>query len=204
MLLLDVTRCRRLETMGGVVEDHPAQFQFRDRSECSRPRWTTDRRDATSAGERELLPAMLAHRFSSAGFRPCGRHAARAGAVQIHANGILSVTSRELRTESVIPRGQAVYGLTAPNLTDAARIVRHAEADFAARLLTNARNGRKTVILRREVAAIAIVRELAPTSWLRRTRTICRLAGSSGVNGPIANGSSETHALNEATPTWPR
>src|SRR4030081_3940514 len=101
-------------------------------------------------GERELV----ADNRSLARFKLRGIPAMPAGMprvqvqFQIDANGILSVTAREVRTD-LEPRieGKRSYGLTDEQvermLLDS---FEHAEADFAARLIIDARNEAETVI----------------------------------------------------------
>ena len=101
-------------------------------------------------GERELVPdnRSLA-RFKLRGIPPMPAGMPRVQVqFQIDANGILSVTARELRTdvEQTI-EVKPSYGLTDDEvermLLDS---FEHAEADFAARLLIDARNEAETVI----------------------------------------------------------
>jgi molecular chaperone DnaK (HSP70) len=71
---------------------------------------------------------------------------------QIDANGILSVSARELRTaiEQTI-EVKPSYGLTEGEVEQMLiESFKHAEADFAARLLIEARNEAETVILATE------------------------------------------------------
>src|SRR4029077_5355577 len=105
-------------------------------------------------GERELVTdnRSLA-RFRRRGIPPMPAGMARVQVTfQIDANGILSVTARELRTdvEQTI-EVKPSYGLTDEEvermLLDS---FEHAEADFAARLLIDARNDAETVIVATE------------------------------------------------------
>ena len=126
---------------------------------------------------------------------------------QIDANGILSVTARELRTdvEQTI-EVKPSYGLTDEEvermLLDS---FEHAEADFAARLLIDARNEAETVITGdREVAAIAGVRRASRRpSW--RPASTKRIESALAELKAVLNGADreaiqqKTHALNDAT-----
>jgi len=126
-------------------------------------------------GERELVAdnRSLA-RFKLRGIppMPAGCRACRLQ-FQIDANGILSVTARELRTdiEQTI-EVKPSYGLTDDEvermLLDS---FEHAEADFAARLLIEARNEAETVIHATEKSLRApIFAELAKTELARGER----------------------------------
>jgi molecular chaperone DnaK (HSP70) len=125
---------------------------------------------------------------------------------QIDANGILSVTARELRTdvEQTI-EVKPSYGLTDDQvermLLDS---FENAEADFEARLLIEARNEAETVIRATEkslrspdFAAIANT-DLTPGE---RDRIDAALTDLKGVlNGPDREAiKRKTHTLNEAT-----
>jgi len=92
---------------------------------------------------------------------------------QIDANGILSVTARELRTdiEQTI-EVKPSYGLTDDEVEPyAARLLRAREADFAARLLIEARNeAEKRHSCDREIAPGPDFAELAKTELARGER----------------------------------
>jgi molecular chaperone DnaK (HSP70) len=125
---------------------------------------------------------------------------------QIDANGILSVTAHELRTdvEQTI-EVKPSYGLTDEEvermLLDS---FEHAEADFAARLLIDAKNEAETVIQATEKSLRSpdfdkIARsELAPDE---RGKIAAALADLKGVLGSDNREviQEKTHALNHAT-----
>ena len=159
-------------------------------------------------GERELVAdnRSLA-RFKLRGIPPMPAGMPRVQVqFQIDANGILSVTARELRTdvEQTI-EVKPSYGLTDEQveqmLLDS---FEHAEADFAARLLIEARNEAEAVIqateksLRAPDFADVAQRELAPGE---RDRIDAALADLKAVvNAPDRDTiQQKTHALNEAT-----
>jgi Fe-S protein assembly chaperone HscA len=159
MLLLDVTPLSLgIETMGGVV----SKIILRNSTipATGSEMFTTGVDNQTAVdihvlqGERELV----ADNRSLARFRLRGIPAMPAGMprVQVHfqidANGILSVTAAELRTaveQSIEVKPS--YGLTDEQvermLIDS---FEHAEADFAARLLIEARNEAESVIMATE------------------------------------------------------
>src|SRR5262249_3066129 len=125
---------------------------------------------------------------------------------QIDANGILSVTARELRTEVEQSIGvKPSYGLTDEEvermLLDS---FEHAEADFAARLLIEARNEAETVVqateksLRAPEFADIASAELATGE---RERIEAALADLRGVLASPDQDriQQKTHALNDAT-----
>jgi len=155
MLLLDVTPLSLgIETMGGVV----SKIIMRNSTipASGSEMFTTAVDSQTSVdihvlqGERELV----ADNRSLARFKLRGIPAMPAGMArvqvqfQIDANGILSVTARELRTdvEQTI-EVKPSYGLTDEEvermLLDS---FEHAEADFEARMLIEARNEAESVI----------------------------------------------------------
>ena len=125
---------------------------------------------------------------------------------QIDANGILSVTARELRTniEQAI-EVKPSYGLTDDQveqmLLDS---FEHAEADFAARLLIEARNEAETVVLATEKSLRApefaeLARaELTPSEHARILDALADLkAVIDHADREIIH--EKTHALNDAT-----
>jgi molecular chaperone DnaK (HSP70) len=125
---------------------------------------------------------------------------------QIDANGILSVTARELRTEvEQTIEVKPSYGLTDEQveqmLLDS---FEHAEADFAARLLIEARNEAESVIaateksLRSPDFAAIEKSDLAPGE---RQRIESVLAGLKMVLNSNDRETIQkwTHALNDAT-----
>ena len=199
MLLLDVTPLSLgIETIGGVgVEDHPAQL---DHPGTGSEKFTTGVDSQTDVdihvvqGERELVDdnRSLA-RFKLRGIPPMPAGLPRIQ-VQflIDANGILSVSAREQRTdkEQTI-EVKPTYGLTDEEvermLLDS---FENAEAEFAARLLIEAQNEAETVDARhREVAALdRDRRDPAERSAAgERKRIEQALAGlKAGMNGPTA------------------
>ncbi|HZR26659.1 MAG TPA: Fe-S protein assembly chaperone HscA [Vicinamibacterales bacterium] len=155
MLLLDVTPLSLgIETMGGVVSKIIMRNSTIPASGSEMFTTGVDNQTAVDIhvlqGERELVEdnRSLA-RFKLRGIPPMPAGLPRVHVqFQIDANGILSVTARELRTEveqsiEVKPS----YGLTDEQveqmLLDS---FEHAEADFAARMLIEARNEAETVI----------------------------------------------------------
>ena len=155
MLLLDVTPLSLgIETMGGVV----SKIIMRNSTipATGSEMFTTGVDNQTAVdihvlqGERELVAdnRSLA-RFKLRGIPPMPAGMPRVQVqFQIDANGILSVTARELRTEvEQTIEVKPSYGLTDDEvermLLDS---FEHAEADFAARLLIEARNEAEAVI----------------------------------------------------------
>ena len=212
LLLLDVTPLSLgIETMGGVL----SKIIMRNSTipETGSEMFTTFADNQTAVdihvlqGERELV----ADNRSLARFKLRGIPAMPAGlprvqvVFQIDANGILSVTARELRTdvEQTI-EVKPSYGLTDDEvermLLDS---FEHAEADFAARLLIDARNEAETVIVASEKSLRspdfeAIATELASGERERIDLALSDLKGV--VNGTDRTLVQEkTRALNEAT-----
>src|SRR3954467_5404234 len=155
MLLLDVTPLSLvIETMGGVVSKIIMRNSTIPATGSEMYTTSVDNQTAVDVhvlqGERELVAdnRSLA-RFKLRGIPPMPAGMPRVQVqFQIDANGILSVTARELRTdvEQTI-EVKPSYGLTDDQveqmLLDS---FEHAEADFAARLLIDARNEAETVI----------------------------------------------------------
>ena len=155
MLLLDVTPLSLgIETIGGVVSKIIMRNSTIPASGSEMFTTAVDNQTAVDIhvlqGERELVAdnRSLA-RFRLRGIPPMPAGMARVQVqFQIDANGILSVTARELRTdvEQTIDVKPS-YGLTDEEvermLLDS---FEHAEADFAARLLIDARNEAEAVI----------------------------------------------------------
>ena len=155
MLLLDVTPLSLgIETMGGVV----SKIIMRNSTipASGREMFTTGVDNQTGVdihvlqGERELAAdcRSLAH-LHLKGIPPMPAGLPRIEVrFQIDANGILSVAARELRTG--IEQGIEVkpsYGLTDQEVERMLiESFEHAEADFEARLLIDARNEAETVI----------------------------------------------------------
>ena len=168
MLLLDVTPLSLgIETMGGVVSKIILRNSTIPATGSEMFTTAVDNQTAVDIhvlqGERELVAdnRSLA-RFKLRGIPPMPAGLPRVQVqFQIDANGILSVTARELRTdiEQTI-EVKPSYGLTDEEvermLLDS---FEHAEADFAARLLIEARNEAEIGHPRhREVAARAGLR----------------------------------------------
>jgi Fe-S protein assembly chaperone HscA len=213
MLLLDVTPLSLgIETMGGVM----SKIIMRNSTipATGSEMFTTGVDNQTAVdihvlqGERELVAdnRSLA-RFRLRGIPPMPAGLAR---VQVHfqidANGILSVTARELRTdiEQTI-EVKPSYGLTDDEvermLLDS---FEHAEADFTARLLIEERNEAESVIhatektmRSREFADIA-AHDLGAGELQRIETALGELkAVLSGEDRDLIH--DKTHALNEAT-----
>jgi molecular chaperone DnaK len=213
LLLLDVTPLSLgIETMGGVMSKIIMRNSTIPATGSEMFTTFVDNQTAVDIhvlqGERELVPDNR----SLARFKLRGIPAMPAGMprvqvqFQIDANGILSVTARELRTdvEQTI-EVKPSYGLTDDEvermLLDS---FENAEADFAARLLLEARNEAESVIRATEkslrspdFAAIA-TGELAPGESERIDTALAAL--KSVLNGPDRELiQKQTHVLNEAT-----
>jgi molecular chaperone DnaK len=155
MLLLDVTPLSLgIETMGGVV----SKIILRNSTipATGSEMFTTGVDNQTAVdihvlqGERELVAdnRSLA-RFKLRGIPPMPAGLPRVQVqFQIDANGILSATARELRTEvEQTIEVKPSYGLTDEEVERMLlESFEHAESDFAARLLIEARNEAETVI----------------------------------------------------------
>ena len=213
MLLLDVTPLSLgIETMGGVM----SKIILRNSTipATGSEMFTTfmDKQTAVDIhvlqGERELVEdnRSLA-RFKLRGIPPMPAGMPRVQVqFQIDANGILSVTARELRTdiEQTI-EVKPSYGLTDDEvermLLDS---FEHAEADFAARLLIEARNEAETVIhateksLRAPDFARIVGADLAPGERERIETALADLKAVLNAQDreAIQQG---VHALNQAT-----
>ena len=155
MLLLDVTPLSLgIETMGGVTSKIILRNSTIPATGSEMFTTSVDNQTAVDIhvlqGERELVAdnRSLA-RFRLRGIPPMPSGMPRVQVqFQIDANGILSVTARELRTEiEQTIEVKPSYGLTDEEvermLVDS---FEHAEADFAARLLIDARNEAEAVI----------------------------------------------------------
>ena len=214
MLLLDVTPLSLgIETMGGVV----SKIILRNSTipASGREMFTTGVDNQTAVdihvlqGERELAADCRSlARFKLRGIPPMPAGLPRIEVrFQIDANGILSVGARELRTgiEQTI-EVKPSYGLTDQEVERMLiESFEHAEADFEARLLIDARNEAETVdhateksLRRPDFAAIA-GGELPPGE-LAADRRGAR--GAEGRRWPATDREviqEQTHALNHAT-----
>jgi Fe-S protein assembly chaperone HscA len=213
MLLLDVTPLSLgIETMGGVMSKIILRNSTIPATGSEMFTTAVDNQTAVDIhvlqGERELVAdnRSLA-RFKLRGIPPMPAGMPRVQVqFQIDANGILSVTARELRTdvEQTI-EVKPSYGLTDEQveqmLLDS---FEHAEADFAARLLIEARNEAESVIMATEKSlrapdfAAIEQSELAPGE---RQKIESVLAGLKMVLNSNDRETIQkwTHALNDAT-----
>ena len=213
MLLLDVTPLSLgIETMGGVV----SKIILRNSTipASGREMFTTGVDNQTGVdihvlqGERELATdcRSLAH-LHLRGIPPMPAGLPRIEVrFQIDANGILSVAARELRTgiEQTI-EVKPSYGLTDQEVERMLiESFEHAEADFEARLLIDARNEAEAVIqatekvLRRSDFAAMAAEQLEPGE---RERIEAALTDLRAVIGGSERDviQDKTHALNHAT-----
>jgi molecular chaperone DnaK len=213
MLLLDVTPLSLgIETMGGVV----SKIILRNSTipASGREMFTTGVDNQTAVdvhvlqGERELATDCRSlARFKLRGIPPMPAGLPRIDVrFQIDANGILSVSARELRTEVE----QAIevkpsYGLTEEEvermLIDS---FEHAEADFEARQLIEARNEAESVIqateksLRRPDFQEIAAEDLKPGEREGIEAALADLRQTiAGDNRDAIQ--AKTHALNQAT-----
>jgi Fe-S protein assembly chaperone HscA len=213
MLLLDVTPLSLgIETMGGVV----SKIILRNSTipASGREMFTSGVDNQTGVdihvlqGERELAAdcRSLAH-LHLKGIPPMPAGLPRIEVrFQIDANGILSVAARELRTgiEQAI-EVKPSYGLTDEEVERMLiESFEHAEADFEARLLIDARNEAESVIqatdkvLRRPDFAAIAAEQLEPGERERIDAALAELRASMG-NTDRAVIKEKTHALNHAT-----
>ncbi len=213
LLLLDVTPLSLgIETMGGVM----SKIILRNSTipATGEEMFTTAVDSQTAVdihvlqGERELVAdnRSLA-RFKLRGVPPMPAGLPRVRVqFQIDANGILSITASEQRTGIEITHDvKPSYGLTDDEVERMLlESFEHAEADFAARLLIEARNEAESVIVATEkslrapeYAAIA-AEELAQGEG---ERIAAALVGLKAVlNGPDKEAiQDKTHVLNDAT-----
>jgi len=213
MLLLDVTPLSLgIETMGGVVSKIIVRNSTIPAS--GREMFTTGVDNQTGVdihvlqGERELAAdcRSLSH-LHLRGIPPMVAGLPRIEVrFQIDANGILSVAARELRTgiEQTI-EVKPSYGLTDQEVERMLiESFEHAEADFEARLLIDARNEAESVIHATEKVLRRPDFELIAAEQLEageRERIDAALAGLKAVmNGADRAAIQEqTHALNHAT-----
>jgi Fe-S protein assembly chaperone HscA len=213
MLLLDVTPLSLgIETMGGVVSKIIMRNSTIPATGSEMFTTAVDNQTAVDIhvlqGERELVVdnRSLA-RFKLRGVPPMPAGMPRVQVqFQIDANGILSITASELRTGAEVTHTvKPSYGLTDEEvermLLDS---FEHAEADFAARLLIEARNEAESVVMHTEKSLRApgftdiAKTELAPGEQKRIEQA---LAGLKHVLTSSDKAAIEqwTHVLNDAT-----
>ena len=213
MLLLDVTPLSLgIETMGGAV----SKIILRNSTipASGREIFTTavDNQGAVDIhvlqGERELAADCRSlARFKLRGIPPMPAGLPRIEVrFQIDANGILAVTARELRTD--IEQAIEVkpsYGLTDQEVERMLiESFEHAEADFAARLLIEARNEAETVIqateksLRHPDFASLTAGEISRDEMAAITQAVAALkTAAAGTDRELIQ--QRTHALNDVT-----
>ena len=213
MLLLDVTPLSLgIETIGGVV----SKIIMRNSTipASGREMYTTSVDNQTSVdihvvqGERELVADCRSlARFKLRGIPPMPAGLPRVEVrFQIDANGILNVGARELRTsvEQAI-EVKPSYGLTDQEVERMLiESFEHAQADFDARLLIEARNEAESVInateksLRRPDFADVTGGELTGEEIGQIERAVADLKQvMSGTDREVIH--EKTHALNHAT-----
>jgi Fe-S protein assembly chaperone HscA len=213
MLLLDVTPLSLgIETIGGVV----SKIIMRNSTipASGREMYTTSVDNQTSVdihvvqGERELVADCRSlARFKLRGIPPMPAGLPRVEVrFQIDANGILNVGARELRTsvEQAI-EVKPSYGLTDQEVERMLiESFEHAQADFDARLLIEARNEAESVInateksLRRPDFADVTGGELTSEEIGQIERALADLKQvMSGTDREVIH--EKTHALNHAT-----
>src|SRR5580765_6875 len=155
MLLLDVTPLSLgIETMGGVVSKIILRNSTIPATGSEMFTTAVDNQTAVDIhvlqGERELVADNRSlYRFKLRGIPPMPAGLPRVQVqFQIDASGILSVTARELRTEiEQTIEVKPSYGLTDEEVERMLlESFEHAEADFAARQLIEARNEAESVI----------------------------------------------------------
>jgi molecular chaperone DnaK len=213
MLLLDVTPLSLgIETMGGVV----SKIILRNSTipASGREMFTTGVDNQTAVdihvlqGERELVADCRSlARFRLRGIPPMPAGMPRLEVrFQIDANGILSVAATELRTglEQAI-EVKPSYGLTDQEVERMLiESFEHAEADFEARLLIEARNEAESVIhateksLRRPDFDAFVGSELKPGERERIEAALSSLkVAMAGTDRELVQ--EKTHDLNHAT-----
>jgi molecular chaperone DnaK (HSP70) len=213
MLLLDVTPLSLgIETLGGVT----SKIILRNSTipASGREMFTTGVDNQTAVdvhvlqGERELAADCRSlARFRLRGIPPMPAGLPRIEVrFQIDANGILSVAARELRTEveqaiDVTPS----YGLTDEEVERMLiESFEHAEADFDARLLIDARNEAESVVqateksLRRTDFETLVGAEVSPAERAGIDKALGALKQSMAGTDRDAIGRL-THELNDAT-----
>jgi molecular chaperone DnaK (HSP70) len=213
MLLLDVTPLSLgIETLGGVMSKIITRNSTVPAS--GRDAFTTGVDNQTTIeihvlqGERELVADCRSlGRFQLRGVPPMPAGLPRVEVMfQIDANGILTVSARELRTglEQRI-EVRPSYGLTDEEVEQMLiESFEHAEADFEARLLIEARNEAESVVhateksLRRPDFADRVGADLAPgeVERIREALDATRQAMAGTDRDAIQE---RTHALNDAT-----
>jgi Fe-S protein assembly chaperone HscA len=213
MLLLDVTPLSLgIETIGGVV----SKIIMRNSTipASGREMYTTSVDNQTSVdihvvqGERELVADCRSlARFKLRGIPPMPAGLPRVEVrFQIDANGILSVGARELRTgvEQAI-EVKPSYGLTDQEVERMLiESFEHAQADFDARLLIEARNEAETVVnateksLRRPDFAVLTDGEMTADELAHIERSLADLKQVMAESDREAI-HEKTHALNHAT-----
>jgi molecular chaperone DnaK len=213
MLLLDVTPLSLgIETMGGVVSKIILRNSTIPATGTEMFTSAVDNQTAVDIhvlqGERELVADNRSlYRFKLRGIPPMPAGLPRVQVqFQIDASGILSVTARELRTEiEQTIEVKPSYGLTDEEVERMlVESFEHAEADFAARLLIEARNEAETVIhateksLRSPDFAAIEKAEISPEA---RKKIDAVLAGLKMVLNSTDRETIQTwtHALNDAT-----
>ena len=213
MLLLDVTPLSLgIETLGGVT----SKIILRNSTipASGREMFTTGVDGQTAVdvhvlqGERELAADCRSlARFRLRGIPPMPAGLPRIEVrFQIDANGILSVSAKELRTDIE----QAIDVKPSYGLTDAEveRMLidsfEHAEADFEARLLIDARNEAESIVhateksLRRPDFAQLAGREVPPSEVASIEKAVAALkTAMAGTDREVIHAA--THALNDAT-----
>jgi Fe-S protein assembly chaperone HscA len=213
MLLLDVTPLSLgIETMGGVVSKIILRNSTIPATGSEMFTTAVDNQTAVDIhvlqGERELVAdnRSLA-RFKLRGVPPMPAGMPRVQVqFQIDANGILSITASELRTGAEVTHTvKPSYGLTDEEvermLLDS---FEHAEADFAARLLIEARNEAESVVMHTEKSLRAPeFAEIAKSEFVsgEQKRIEQALAGLKHVLTSSDKDAIQqwTHVLNDAT-----
>jgi Fe-S protein assembly chaperone HscA len=213
MLLLDVTPLSLgIETMGGVVSKIILRNSTIPATGSEMFTTAVDNQTAVDIhvlqGERELVADNRSlYRFKLRGIPPMPAGLPRVQVqFQIDASGILSVTARELRTEiEQTIEVKPSYGLTDEEVERMLiESFEHAEADFAARQLIEARNEAEAVIQATEKSLrspdFATI-EQAELSAEERKKIDAVLAGLKMVLNSTDRETIQkwTHALNDAT-----
>jgi Fe-S protein assembly chaperone HscA len=212
MLLLDVTPLSLgIETMGGVTSKIIMRNSTIPATGSETFTTGVDNQTAVDVhvlqGERELVAdnRSLA-RFKLRGIPPMPAGMPRVHVqFQIDANGILSVTATELRTdiEQTI-EVKPSYGLTDDEVERMLlESFEYAEADFAARLLIDARNDAENVIMATEKSLRApeyaeVAAELKPGERSQIHAALADLKSAVGLDDREAI-QGKTQALNDAT-----